>query len=254
MEGQPNKTGLEMPVIARGFMARVRANTRMLIMVVSAAIFLFLLYQVHKYDVLRMDSLAYGLIVAKLRQPWLTPVMEGFSALASPVVLMVLLLVIAAFAPGKRPGWCCAINLGLAVLLNVGIKMLVQRPRPVGFRLIEETGFSFPSGHSMASMAFFGLIVWLIWHYEADKRQRVLLSGAFSLLILMIGISRIYLGVHYASDVLAGFVAALLWLGLYTRLAVPLFGLPPRDNKRLVGVSSFSVEREGVRIEKEPRA
>ena len=111
----------------------------------------------------------------------------------------------------------------LVALLNVGLKTLVQRPRPEGFRLIEETGFSFPSGHSMVAMAFFGLIVWLVWRYEANRRQRALLTLAFAVVIVMIGVSRIYLGVHYASDVLGGFCASLIWLAVYTRLAVPLF-------------------------------
>ncbi|MDY4041507.1 MAG: phosphatase PAP2 family protein [Collinsella sp.] len=202
---------------------RIRANARLIVVLACLALFLFLLEDVLSSETMRIDVWAYWLFVQKLRHSWLTPAMMGFSALGNAVVLIVLLLVIAAFAPGRRPGWCCAVNLVLSSLLNVGIKMLVQRPRPVGFRLIEETGFSFPSGHSMMAMAFFGLIVWLVWHYERDRRQRLLLSGAFAVVIVMIGVSRIYLGVHYASDVLGGFAAALIWLALYTRLAVPLF-------------------------------
>lgn len=201
----------------------VRTHRRLVVVACCLALFLLLLDEVLEPDALRIDRWAYALIVERLRTPWLTPVMEGFSALASPVVLVVLLLVIAAFAPGARPGWCCAVNLVLVALLNVGLKTLVQRPRPEGFRLIEETGFSFPSGHSMVAMAFFGLIVWLVWRYEANRRQRALLTLAFAVVIVMIGVSRIYLGVHYASDVLGGFCASLIWLAVYTRLAVPLF-------------------------------
>ena len=182
----------------------VRTHRRLVVVACCLALFLLLLDEVLEPDALRIDRWAYALIVERLRTPWLTPVMEGFSALASPVVLVVLLLVIVA-------------------LLNVGLKTLVQRPRPEGFRLIEETGFSFPSGHSMVAMAFFGLIVWLVWRYERDRRQRNLLTIAFGIVIAMIGISRIYLGVHYASDVLGGFCASIIWLALYTRLAVPLF-------------------------------
>ena len=149
--------------------------------------------------------------------------MESFSALATPVSLIAMLLVIAAFAPGKRPGWFCTVNLALAALLNVVLKTLIQRPRPEGFRLAVESGFSFPSGHSMAAMAFFGLIVWMAWHYEQDRRQRLMLTAAFSAVIAMIGISRIYLGVHYASDVLGGFCASIIWLVFYTKLAAPAF-------------------------------
>lgn len=75
----------------------------------------------------------------------------------------------------------------------------------------------------MVAMAFFGLLAWFVWRYEKNRWMRNLLVIAFSIVILMIGISRVYLGVHYASDVLAGFCVSLVWLTLYTRLAVPVF-------------------------------
>ena len=130
---------------------------------------------------------------------------------------------IAAFAPGRRPGACCALNLVLVVALNQTLKFLIQRPRPEGFALAAETGFSFPSGHSMAAMAFFGLLVWIVWHYKRDRAMRWMCAGAFSLIIVLIGLSRIYLGVHYASDVIGGFCVSLAWLALYTHLVAPLF-------------------------------
>lgn len=212
---------------AGGLPARIgalaRRNRVALAVLGCAAVFSLLLAEVLEGEIMAVDRAAYWLIVEHLRADWLTPVMEGFSALATPTVLIALLLMIAAFAPGRRPGRCCAVNLALAAGLNVLLKTLVQRPRPEGFRLVEETGFSFPSGHSMAAMAFFGLVIWLVWRYEPDRRRRNLLAGVFSLIILMIGVSRIYLGVHYASDVIGGFCASLIWLAFYTRIAVPLF-------------------------------
>ena len=200
-----------------------RNNKTILLVTACAAIFLGLLSYVLRGEVMKLDQMAYWLVVETLRSDWLTPIMESFSALATPVSLIAMLLVIAAFAPGKRPGWFCTVNLALAVLLNVVLKTLIQRPRPEGFRLVVESGFSFPSGHSMAAMAFFGLIVWMVWHYEQDRRQRLLLTVALSAVIVMIGISRIYLGVHYASDVLGGFCASIIWLVFYTKLAAPAF-------------------------------
>ena len=70
--------------------------------------------------------------------------MESFSNLATPVSIAVLLVVITAFAPGKRAGWCSAANLVCALALNQILKAIVQRPRPDGFRLAEASGFSFP--------------------------------------------------------------------------------------------------------------
>lgn len=200
-----------------------RANLRVIVGVVAVCIFLILLSEVLEGELMRLDRVAISLFVMRLRTPWLTPIMEAFSALATPVALLVLLLVVIAFAPGRAPGWCCTINLALVVLLNQVLKFIIQRPRPEGFRLAVVSGFSFPSGHSMVAMAFFGLLAWFVWRYERDRGMRNLLVIAFAIVILMIGISRIYLGVHYASDVLAGFCVSIAWLALYTRLAVPIF-------------------------------
>lgn len=210
-------------------------NRRTVIIAACAVVFVALLEDVLEGDLMRLDAAAYALIVQQLRADWLTPFMEAFSALATPVSLIAFLLMIAAFAPGRRPGACCALNLVLVVALNQALKFLIQRPRPEGFALATESGFSFPSGHSMAAMAFFGLLVWMVWHYQRDKTLRWGCAGAFSLIIVLIGLSRIYLGVHYASDVLAGFCVSLAWLAVYTRLVAPLFlgpvpkrGTPPR--------------------------
>lgn len=209
--------------IASQFARLVRDNRRLVVVAVCAAVFVGILEDVLSLESMRLDRAAYWLIVQHLRTPWLTPVMESFSALATPLTLLVLLLAVAAFAPGRRPGWCCAVNLGLVVLINQALKFIIQRPRPDGFRLASVSGFSFPSGHSMVAMAFFGLLAWFVWKYEKDRRQRTLLLAAFGVVIVMVGVSRIYLGVHYASDVVAGFCLSLIWLALYTRIAVPLF-------------------------------
>ena len=209
--------------VASSLAGLARKNLRVIVACACVLVFLMILEDVYDAESMRLDRAAYWLIVEHLRTPWLTPVMESFSALATPVSLVVLLLAVAAFAPGKRPGMCCAVNLVLVVVINQVLKFIIQRPRPDGFRLATASGFSFPSGPSMAAMAFFGLLAWLVWKYEADRRLRRLYATGFALVIVMIGVSRIYLGVHYASDVLGGFCLSMAWLAVYTRVAVPLF-------------------------------
>lgn len=213
------------------FKALVVKQKRVVIICACIILFIELLDDVLEGDLMTLDRLARAFFVENLRADWLTPIMESISALATPLSLLVLLLVIVAFAPGKRPGMFCAVNLVLVAILNVVLKELVQRPRPEDIGLVVETGFSFPSGHSMVAMAFFGLLVWLVWHYEKDRVMRLACCGGFSLIILLIGISRIYLGVHYASDVLAGFCVSLAWLALYTSIAAPLFLHQTREEK-----------------------
>jgi len=110
----------------------------------------------------------------------------------------------------------------LIALLNNILKLIVRRARPTGFRLIAETGYSFPSGHSMVSMAFYGYLIYLIYKNVRNKKLRWTLMTCFSLLILIIGLSRIYLGVHYTSDVFAGFLFSLGYLVVYIKLTDPI--------------------------------
>lgn len=201
----------------------VKHNMRVVVISVTLVIFLAVLLDVRGDEIARFDSIAYSFFVVRLRRPWLTPIMEGFSALASPVVLAVMLLTVEAFAPGRRPGLCAGINLVSAVAINLLLKEIVQRPRPdESIRLVTEIGYSFPSGHSMVSMAFYGLLFWMVWRYEKDHMVKRVCMLGFAGTILFVGVSRIYLGVHYASDVLAGFCVSAAWLGVYTKLAVPL--------------------------------
>ncbi|MBM6676987.1 phosphatase PAP2 family protein [Olsenella uli] len=209
--------------VARGSLGLLRDNLRAVVLLGAALVFVWLLGEVASGEILRLDTLAYQLFVEHLRSDALTPVMQAFTSLASVVVLAVMAAVIAALAPGKAPGWCVAVNLVCVVVLNQLLKYLVQRPRPDGFRLVAESGYSFPSGHSMVAMAFFGLLVWMVWRYHRRDVMRVVWCAVFGLVIVMVGVSRIYLGVHYASDVLAGFCVSLVWLIFYTRVVAPSF-------------------------------
>lgn len=96
--------------------------------------------------------------------------------------------------------------------LNVLLKMTFQRERPTFHRLVPESGFSFPSGHSMGAFSLYGILAFLVWKHIPAWWGRAVLILASCALILAIGISRIYLGVHYPSDVLGGYLASGFWL------------------------------------------
>ena len=97
-------------------------------------------------------------------------------------------------------------------ILNKLLKEFFHRTRPDLHRLIEIGGYSFPSGHAMNAMAFYGILTFLLWRHIPSRLGRTLLILVSSLFILMIGISRIYLGVHYPSDIIAGYFASGFWV------------------------------------------
>lgn len=99
-----------------------------------------------------------------------------------------------------------------SITANLILKELYDRARPTVFQMIEASGLSFPSGHAMFNLSFYGLLIYLIQKEMGNDILKHIISVILCMLIICIGISRIYLGVHYASDVLAGFSAGFLWL------------------------------------------
>ena len=98
-----------------------------------------------------------------------------------------------------------------STLLNQGMKYMFGRPRPET-AFFEQSGMSFPSGHAMIGGAFYGLLIYLVWTNVRPAGKRWLLVLALALWVLLIGYSRVYFHVHYASDVLAGWSAGFLFL------------------------------------------
>lgn len=140
-------------------------------------------------------------------------VFKIISNLASPIVL-ILITVLTAFIKDKKYFRVIAINLIIVTILNQFLKIVFSRPRPFDM-IIKEVGYSFPSGHSMASMAFYGLFAYLIYKNVNNKWAKWICILLIFIIIFLIGLSRIYLRVHYASDVIAGFCLSLSYLIIF---------------------------------------
>lgn len=99
----------------------------------------------------------------------------------------------------------------LAIVVNLVLKRWINRARPVGDHLVEVVTLSFPSGHAMSAMAFYGFLVYLVWRYAGRLWLKITLTLLCVFVILGIGLSRIYLGVHYPSDIVAGYLGGSFW-------------------------------------------
>ncbi len=168
-------------------------------------------------EVMEQETQALDLAVLEwlhqYRSPALTLLMRGFSAMGSEVVTVALLVGLVWL--GRQRRWGAAVSLLLvtagAQLLNNVLKDLFQRARPSPVvALFAAQTFSFPSGHAMVSAAFYCFVAYLGWRLLRGWWRLAWVSG-LALLVLLIGISRMYLGVHYLTDVVAGYIAGFIW-------------------------------------------
>src|SRR5574340_187280 len=148
--------------------------------------------------------------------PAVTRLMLLVTLLHGTVATTVLACALAAFLICKREWYrLLALALGLpgGMLLNVLTKYAFQRARPgLHYPLLEATGYSFPSGHMAAATLFYGVLVYVVVPHVRQWRWQVFVVLASFPMVALVGLSRIYLGLHYLSDVLAGFAESIAWL------------------------------------------
>lgn len=167
--------------------------------------------------VLRFDEKVIN-VVQGWEAPFLTNVMKFFTWIGSvrPVlIIFIVVLCILFFVLKNRPEFILfgTVMVGTPAL-NFILKQIFQRARPELNRLIEIGGYSFPSGHAMHAFALYGILTFLLWRHIEKKSRRIILIVVSTVVILLIGISRIYLGVHYPSDIIGGYLAGALWLAV----------------------------------------
>ena len=154
--------------------------------------------------------------IHRLASPTLTIVMRGFSFVGSTIALTIgTIIVVVRFALMKlgREARLFALTMIGAGLLNITLKLAFKRARPEPFfNLSLPETYSFPSGHSLTSAVFFGALAAILTTRIKSRRVRTAIWIVSTLMFLTIGFSRIYLGVHYTTDVIAGFAAALIWI------------------------------------------
>jgi membrane-associated phospholipid phosphatase len=145
----------------------------------------------------------------------LTSVMKFFTFMGSVRAIVFLFLLLCFFMIWRKKVWeaiFLLLAIGGGTVFNLFLKWIFHRERPTLHPLVQETGYSFPSGHSMGSFIFYGMLGYFLFLFFERRAAKAASVVLISLLIFMIGFSRIYLGVHYPSDVLAGFAAGGAWL------------------------------------------
>jgi undecaprenyl-diphosphatase len=184
-----------------------------------AGLFFLLAFQYKK--LVGFDGIVSNYI-QELRSDELTEFFIFITYIGSYHISFPVVVVVSAYCLLNKKIWAGIIvyvNLFGARYLNGMLKETFSRDRPDAGHLVDVGGLSFPSGHSMNTAAFFGFLCYLLWFYgrKSSKNYIFFIAGIIGL-ILLIGISRIYLGVHYPSDVLGGFIAGGGWLLISVKL------------------------------------
>jgi undecaprenyl-diphosphatase len=181
----------------------------------ALALFIFTAWMIFGDNKTAFDQKVFSLLSTHVSRKN-TGLMQFFTFLGTHTFLIPAILILSAyFLFVKKHRWY-SINVPSVALSSLlvmfTLKFIFRRDRPLTPLLAVAKGYSFPSGHAMISFTFYGLLIYLVWKNVKTKWVRLTVSIMLGLLIFVIGVSRIYLRVHYASDVLAGFCVGCMWL------------------------------------------
>ena len=196
----------------------IKKNLKWVVLFICLVGFLALTEDVFNKEIMQGDIIGYKIISTFLISDFVTPIAKFITNFGGAIFLSIATIALLLLIKNKKIGLSIFSNIVIITILNQLLKRILRRPRPPEFRIVEETGYSFPSGHSMVSMAFYGYLIYLIYRYIKNKYIKWSLIVLLSILICLIGISRIYLGVHYTSDVLGGFLLSISYLVVYISL------------------------------------
>lgn len=176
----------------------------------------------------QIDSFVYTLI-SNFITPVNTAIFKFFSFFGSEIFIIILCLLVLFLFKKKSRGIVFTFILLLSTLFNQGLKLIVGRERPDINQLVTESSYSFPSGHTMIITTIVGLFIFYLWNNKKGSRtKKIVITITLTIIAFLVMLSRIYLGVHYFSDIIGGITASLLLLAIvyyyYTfKYKVPYF-------------------------------
>ena len=192
-------------------------DKKMIIFYICASLFVILTIMVLTKVIDPLDSHMESMMIG-IRNDGLTKFMTIITNIARAYSLIAISILLIFIIKDKKIPLSIIINLVAVFLTSQVFKLLFRRARPDGVSLVSASGYSYPSGHTMVSCAYFTFIVYLLCKHIKNKLMKTLLIVFSAIMILLIGLSRIYLGVHYLSDVLGGFLLGIAYLMIYLKL------------------------------------
>ena len=187
----------------------MKKRTNIIIIIILAIILLLeiILVKLNIFD--PIDNFIYS-HASKIINNTNTIIFKGFSLLGTEIFIILFCLLFIILK--KSRGVAITIIVFASTLLNQALKLIVGRPRPSINPLAIEKSFSFPSGHTMIMIVMGGILLYLLWQEKVSKIKKTILTIIIVLIALTVMFSRIYLGVHYFSDIIGGITSGLLFL------------------------------------------
>lgn len=181
------------------------------------SLFAFIVILLETGKIIRIENAVY-MYISSYMNPIFTIIVKIITNLGGPVIIAIICLVLCGLHQTRmKYGIPVVITVFSSFILNTILKYIFARQRPSVLRLINETSYSFPSGHSMINASLYTIIILLLLKNADKKGKRIIASISLVILFIIIGLSRIYLGVHYFGDVIAGWI-----LGVFVAFAIYL--------------------------------
>ena len=179
------------------------------------AIFILLSICIINDWTVNLDNSIYEGIM-KFKSSDLTNFLKAITKLGNYKVSVIISVISIIFL--KKLGLIIVVTSVYTKISNSLIKFIIKRKRHEVLRLVKVKSYSYPSFHAMISMAIYGVLVYLIWNNVRNKKLKIIISSILIVIIFLIGFSRIYLGAHYFSDVLAGYILSAIYLIVLDKL------------------------------------
>ncbi len=177
-------------------------------------IFIILVIFIKMDRIFLIDRIFYKKIIS-IRTDMITEFFKIITKLGTTKICFIIGMILVTIFRKKIYLWL-PITTVIIKIMNMFMKLLINRPRPNVMRLVYEKETSFPSGHAMLSITLYGLLIYFIYSKISKNSVKWILITGLSSIILLVGISRIYLGVHYTTDIIGGYLLGMIYLVIIT--------------------------------------
>lgn len=192
----------------------MKNKSKNIILIILIFLFILITYLVKTNKIVNFDNYIYEFLNDNSNNV-LTSFFRVITLFANYQAIIILCILSFIFIKDKIVDVEICIVSIMSATMNSIFKSIFVRPRPDVLKLITQGGYSYPSGHAMASMTFYGFLIYLIYKSDLSKNKKISFITLLSIFILLIGMSRIYLGVHYASDIISGYMVSVILLIIY---------------------------------------